>query len=81
MASLGQRDQRLSIAGLEDDARVDVRETASAVEELPRAVRLPEQQNTLPVEVVDVDRRSSRQRMPWSHGGEDAERERQQQSP
>lgn len=75
MAGLGQCDQRVRIASLENRTHVDVRDPARAVEELAAAEALPEQQDTLPVQVADVDGQPSRQRMPARRNGEDAQRE------
>jgi predicted metal-dependent enzyme (double-stranded beta helix superfamily) len=77
MAGLGQRDQRLRIAGLQGDSRMHLGDAAGAVEHRPRAESLPQHQDALILEVDDVDRRPSGQSMPWPHGGKDAYREQQ----
>jgi hypothetical protein len=56
---------------------MDVRDPARPVEELARAEALAEQQDTLPVQVANVDGGPSRQRMPARRSGEDAQREQE----
>jgi hypothetical protein len=75
VAGLGQREQRLRIAGLEDDSGVYVGNAAGAVEHLPGTESLPQQQNALVLEINDVGSRPPSQTMQWRHCRHDTDRE------
>jgi hypothetical protein len=74
-AGLGQREQRLRIAGFEDDPRVYVGNAAGAVEHLSGTKSLSQQQNALVLKIDDVGSRPPCQTMQRPHCGHDTDGE------
>ena len=67
----------MRITGFEDDSGVHVGNAARAVEHLPRAESLPQQEQALALKIGDFDGAPAGQRVAGRHGGEGPYREQQ----
>jgi len=74
-ASLGQRKQRLRIAGFEDDSRIYVSNAAGTIEHLSGTKSLSQQQNAFVLKIDDIGSRLPCETMHRRHCGHDTDGE------